>query len=365
MKSSTQSFGTQLRSDSRRIADALRNQILKDELVAGTRLPTTRELTATWKASSGTIHNALKALAKEGLIKQHHGSGTYVADRKSRFRRVGIYHSFDLKANEETHATYFRLLQSALLRQLANLHKDVQIITDRRPYEKKGVILPALKEANMHRHVHSIIAPLPRDIEVPVLARLRVPTAFSHNPESPNRVDFIADNFFLEALQHLTRQGCRSVGLITNAREGPYGSDAFFHAVRDAGMVTCHQWIRSPEQSKSELGALGYHAFCRLWKLAKRPEGLIVYPDEVVSGAITAILNAGRPSVTRQMKFVFHRNAYLGFLCPFPVTWAISDENILAKGLIQQIQKQFDGEKVFPILLPYQFRDNEPWLIEP
>jgi hypothetical protein len=37
------------------------------------------------------------------------------------------------------------------------------------------------------------------------------------------------------------------------------------------------------------------------------------------------------------------------------VTWAISDENIWARGLIDLIEKQFGGEKISPVTLPYVY----------
>jgi len=44
-------------------------------------------------------------------------------------------------------------------------------------------------------------------------------------------------------------------------------------------------------------------------------------------------------------------------------TWAISDEDTLAAGLLQLIKKQFNGEKVSPVLLAYTFKEEaQEWL---
>ena len=48
-------------------------------------------------------------------------------------------------------------------------------------------------------------------------------------------------------------------------------------------------------------------------------------------------------------------NAHLPYLCPFPVTWAISDEDKLADALINLIQKQFEGTPIEPSHLDYDF----------
>jgi hypothetical protein len=67
----------------------------------------------------------------------------------------------------------------------------------------------------------------------------------------------------------------------------------------------------------------------------------------------------GKQEVPGKMKFIFHRNAHMDLLCPFPATWAISSEDVFAQGLINLIEQQFKGEKVSPVLIPYQFTDGE------
>jgi DNA-binding LacI/PurR family transcriptional regulator len=106
------------------------------------------------------------------------------------------------------------------------------------------------------------------------------------------------------------------------------------------------------------LPEFGYREFQRLWSLPQKPEGLIVFPDMVAAGATIAALELGVSAVTSQMKFVFHRNAGVRFLCPLSVTWAISDEALLAKGLIRMIERQFAGEKITPENLPFRFKEG-------
>jgi hypothetical protein len=68
--------------------------------------------------------------------------------------------------------------------------------------------------------------------------------------------------------------------------------------------------------------------------------------------------------VPDELKLVFHRNAHISMLCPFPVTWAISDEHAAAEGLVISLQKQFAGEKLSGVLVPYTFEydDAARWL---
>jgi DNA-binding LacI/PurR family transcriptional regulator len=87
---------------------------------------------------------------------------------------------------------------------------------------------------------------------------------------------------------------------------------------------------------------------------------LVVFPDTTARGVITAALEVGIRVVPRKMKFVFHRNVHVRVLCPFPVTWAVSDEDEGARELISLIQKQFKGEEISPLIIPYKFRVSGP-----
>ena len=365
MVATTSSTPKVKKSDYRRIADELRHQILTGKLAVGVQLPSTPKLATTWETSYGTIHNALRSLVREGWLERIHGAGTYVAERKTRFSCTGIFHIYDVGSNEHSSGAYSRSMQSALVKQLATVGKESLIFIDHRPHGERETVLPALAEAILNRRIQCVIVPSSEESGSAALARLSVPTAFLFNAHSTNWIDFSSENFFGEGLHRLAAQGGQSVGLITNVACDENDAEGFHRAVREAGMATTGAWTRRPRRYSSEFAAHGYHEFHRLWRQAKRPDGLMVFPDTVVNGVVTAILEIGYREVTSQMKFVFHRNTHLGFLCPFPVTWAVSSEEVLARGLIQMIQKQFDGEKITPVRLAYDFRENEPYILKP
>ena len=68
----------------RQLYEALRRAILDGKLVAGDRLPSSRELTQDLKLSRNTVVAALNQLAVEGYLVSHVGSGTYVHDNVPR-----------------------------------------------------------------------------------------------------------------------------------------------------------------------------------------------------------------------------------------------------------------------------------------
>jgi GntR family transcriptional repressor for pyruvate dehydrogenase complex len=66
------------------VALAIRSRIVGGELRTGERLPTERELAAGYGVSRNVVREAIRALAKDGLVQVRQGSGTYVADATSR-----------------------------------------------------------------------------------------------------------------------------------------------------------------------------------------------------------------------------------------------------------------------------------------
>ncbi len=65
--------------------EALLERILSGQYAAGGRLPSERELSATWKASRNTLREAIRRLEQARLVSTRHGQGVTVLD----FRRTG------------------------------------------------------------------------------------------------------------------------------------------------------------------------------------------------------------------------------------------------------------------------------------
>ena len=346
----------------RRIADGLRKQIMAGELVPGQQLPSKGELMETWKSSSFTIHTAVQTLIKEGWIESIRGAGTYVAHFENRFNCAGIYHGSNIFAHEG--ASFSRVLHTSLLEQLHALGKDALVFVDSRPESKQGTILPQLSEAILHRRIQCLIAPTLNSVDLHALARVALPTAYGAFTASSHQVNFDLPSLLKDSVRQLALEGCRSVGLISNVVTPAIAKGAwsdfylsFQRAVHAEGMMTRVSWIREPLTEIDDMETYGYEEIKNLWALPTKPDGLIVYPDTLARGAIMAILKLGI-QVPQQMKCVFHRNSRVRFLCPFPATWAISDEAQMAAELIRMIQRQFNGEKVSPVLVSHSFESD-------
>src|ERR1700694_1745394 len=65
----------------RQVADAIMASIESGEYARGARLPSERDLAASFKGSRPTIPEAMIALATRGLVEAQQGSGIYVTDQ--------------------------------------------------------------------------------------------------------------------------------------------------------------------------------------------------------------------------------------------------------------------------------------------
>ena len=62
----------------RQLMDSIKHKIVSGELKIGDKIPSERAMAEQYGINRMTVRNALKKLEKEGIIKSHRGSGTYV-----------------------------------------------------------------------------------------------------------------------------------------------------------------------------------------------------------------------------------------------------------------------------------------------
>ena len=64
------------------LVDQIRNAIVRDELPAGTALPSVRSLAAELRISALTVKKAYDQLEEQGLVATVHGKGSYVSGKE-------------------------------------------------------------------------------------------------------------------------------------------------------------------------------------------------------------------------------------------------------------------------------------------
>jgi molybdate-binding protein/DNA-binding transcriptional regulator YhcF (GntR family) len=81
----------------RKIADSIRQDILRGDLQPGDRLPSLRSLAAEWGCTVGTVQHAYRELADQGLVVGRPGQGTHVSGTLAQpedamLRRASLIH---------------------------------------------------------------------------------------------------------------------------------------------------------------------------------------------------------------------------------------------------------------------------------
>ena len=346
----------------------IRAAIESGEMPCGSQLPSVQSLARQYQTSVFTIQTALNCLAEDGLIDRVRGRGTLVTSTSKRMNHVAVYFGADFWHGGGM--DYYRGLYERLSGELDGRNVKHRLLVDTRSAAKQAEPLPELLEAASRRLIQGVIVGISNPVEMRWLTRLGLPLALHGTHSLPARVGSDSGQFFDLALGDLRDRGCRTVGLISpmwidKHPEEPSSGDverflnSFVERLGVFGLTTKNSWVRSPRKVLLNRGheAYGYREFLEIWKQKDRPEGLLVYPDTVVEGAIKAILQES-VSVPKDLKLVFHR--YESMICPVEASWLVSDIGGVADALIGLLERQIAGEEVEPISLPFCFEKSSP-----
>ena len=80
---------------------------------------------------------------------------------------------------------------------------------------------------------------------------------------------------------------------------------------------------------------------------------------------VTAVLER-RLNVPQDLKFVFHANDLLPYICPFPATFLTTEVGRVADVLIEMVRVQLAGGEPHPVNVPFSVvRDGNPFSLQP
>ena len=352
------------------IEKLLRSDIESGVLACGSRLPSVRALGRRYQTSVFTIQTALRFLSDDGLIDRTRGRGTFITSSSTKLTNVGICFGADLWHGGEM--AFYRSLYDKLVGELGSRKVRHRLWVDTRPAAMQGEPLPELVEAASRRAHQGLIVGITNSVEMSWLTKLGLPLAVFGTPPISARVGMDNDQLFELALGDLRDRGCRTVGMITpiavinypgvtSSGDVEHYFASFMQRLGDFGLTTRNSWVRTPSRLllNQEHEEFGYREFHEIWSQPERPDGLFVFPDTVVKGVITAILQES-VAVPEDLKLVFHRNEGSPVLCPVEASWMIMDTGSVAKALIDLMERQLAGQEVEPIRVPFGFEKASP-----
>jgi DNA-binding LacI/PurR family transcriptional regulator len=352
------------------ITDYVREEICKGHLKPGVKLPSTQELATRWETNLTTVQRAMGPLVKEGLLVRVPCVGTFVREREEKLTCVGVY------CGKPAHEMPFsNAINSALREELRQAGIELDVWVDPRPLEQHGEPWAPLVKAAEQRRFQAFIG---TELSISLLRwqeKLPVPTVFMGAPSPiPNSVNHDLRQFVEISLRELARQGCRSVGFIAPLLNDPDALhprerrttslsmlEHFTNVAGDLGLTLKNEWMRvfqhDPLEPRGQehfgYEQFGYEQFLQIWSQPEKPEGLLVFTDIIARGVILAVREK-QVRVPEELKLALSKNETIDLFCPMPATFVVASEREMARALIGQVQKQFNGETCERISLPFR-----------
>lgn len=351
------------------IVEAWRRRLGHAPWLPGTRLPSNTEIGREFGVSRSRAQQALALLASEGLLERIPGRGTIVTESAAPpapLRRVGI-----LLDDDARRLPHYQQLASLLCDALARRGIGAWMLpVDTLNPAAAQIVAKAVREGGVsalflcpvdYRRYDEIKALRP---SVPLLCNAAL-----------RRVYYAPDiDIYAKMAEALRRVGARRPAFAINLREevvanayAPGGTDdiprkdahntwgAMFRlAMANAGFKIDPSrvlWAYPEKQASSaqEVGATAFATVRRLLAATPRPDALVVYTDDLVPGAVAAILESGL-RVPRDLKCVFHCNTGMEPFVPFPCEWVVNDSVAEAELWAGRLDDLLSGRPLEPHL---------------
>lgn len=370
-----------------RIAEVWRERIGREPWTAGARLPPNIEIAREFGVSKGRAQQALLALKREGLLVRTPGRGTVVssaADRAAAFgdgaaaspRRVGI-----LVNDHDSVSSYVVRLVHLLCNELEKRGVDARL---RLFHPSRPDVEATLAEDVRSTRFAALFLTGSSEPHDKILSlRLPVPL-LSHG--ALRYVTYAPDlTLWDDVADILARRGAKRPAFATNLRpevaalafepdglRNIPGKDSdgtwaarFRLALQSRGIRpdlsrVAFAFPEDPAiRDDRAIGQAAHAAVRRLLAATPRPDALVVHPDNLVPGAVAAVLESGlRPQ--RDIVCVFHCNQDMEPYVPFPCEWISHDIAAEATLWADRIEALLDGRELPRELSPNLIRAAQP-----
>jgi DNA-binding LacI/PurR family transcriptional regulator len=344
------------RSTSQQLADVLRQDLLARGK-PGQRVASIRELARKYSVSTTIVNQAMTILAGQGLVKAHHGRGTFLTDTPDQ-RHVGVLLELDISSPYTAYS--FRRAVQVALRLLRERGWEAQLYTGRlTPDHDAGphvpahldieTVCPEFYQALTHGRLCGVIAVAspPQARWFDLLRQQGVPAV--GNPDfypCGAEVDYPA--MAREGVRYLAHCGRERIGLIQwRANDGLDSSaerawSTFEQTMAEAGLTVDPAWVRY-DLSPARPGS-GWSAFRELWAARRdsKPDGLLVLDDRLMREVAMGILQTGL-KVPEQLLVVSHGARGSGIAYPFPVAEMVVDPDAMAQAKVDILTELMAG----------------------
>ncbi|WP_294504745.1 GntR family transcriptional regulator [uncultured Victivallis sp.] len=328
------------RSIRSQVAEYYRGLILRGELCPGDRLPPARALARKLGVAEANVHHALGKLAGEGLIVRRPRSGSIVARREPGLRSVAVFIPWrSLMRGEE----FTRLLVRFLVDRFEECGAECHVLYD----TPGGTGRNTLRRLATERRIQGIVYRTIESDELKFCHSLNVPFTGISSLRLANRVSLYTAELMEKMTEALREAGCRSFGVLTPGRFSSVIVSALHRRADAAGMEFREEWLfdgrHSPESFIVDRASFAWNGIARLNALPERPEGLMLFSDDLVDGAAMAFYRGGI-RVPQDYRLAIHHTRENPVLFPFECTLVQHSIAEIAGALADQLADLCEGK---------------------
>ena len=353
-----------LKSIRSQIADHFRAEIRAGRLKPGDRLPSARELARLFGTAEANAHHALTVLVKEGMLARRPKAGTVVTDGVKKLTCAAIYLNwFYIQRGEN----FTRLLIEMLEERFAESGIRCIVIYD--TPSQNG--LDRLKRLAESRQIQGVVVRSLQPEQHLFFSRLPVPFSAVTSMRIQNRVSFFSAETIQRIMERIRNDGVERLGIISsvslelqkNDSQGNAIHSFFRKSLREQKLVVRNEWVfdssvyGNPKILDSSIFA--YTGFEQIWSLSERPEALLVFSDDMVSGLAMSFYHLG-VRVPEDIRLYIHKTRENELILPFPCTLLENRISELADQLVRQLIDQSEGRAPVPASLACDFREWIP-----
>lgn len=317
--------------------------------VAGTRLPSVRQLAAMLGVSVPTVRAAQALLAQEGRLAIRHGSGTFASERRHG-RQIGILSELNLL--DHGIGRFYPAVATALTSALEARGADARLYL--------GTALGAAEESSDSSCPSFWADAASGRLDGGVVLTSKPTSAWERRridcpiplvgDKTGHQVQPHTDGIVAAAVRRLAARGCRRLGLLSW-----HVVESFQQAVDACGLRTRDAWIRS-DLNPTVRGS-GWEEFREVWLASdEKPDGMVILDDMLFHDAQMAVFELGI-RVPQDLQLAVETNRDASPPIRLPIDAIEIDPAEMAGMLAELLLRRLSGDTGIPSSQFLSFRE--------
>lgn len=330
------------------VVEYYRRKIKSGELPAGSVLPSAQRLAEELGTAETNIHHAMTTLVREGLISRRPRTGSVVIEQPERITGAAIYlDHLHLRRGESFTYPFIDALKKSFAKHGITPHVVYAFDPEQGMRDLKRLAEQQVIQGCIFRSIGAA------DYEN--ICKLPIVCCGMSSMRIPGAAYFFNENLVRRSFEALQMSGCRTFGVIgafSFDEKNSRFTELLLHHAAEYGLRIRDEWKYTKDRIHGnrpvvDMKEFGYTAMETFWKMKKRPEGLLVYSDDLSSG-ITLSLYQNRIQVPEDVRLVIHRTVESREICPFPCIFVESSIAEMAEILVKNLRSLYAGKKIIP-----------------